>query len=539
MLKNAAKIKFKLWTNKIEKLMEGKCFSYIIKNKSWKKVTLLSVIIFFCYYFSLKFIFPGYFDPLIPHHPDFFYTYNGFSSIPWTKVFMYPRPVGFFMLKVVGILGLKGVIMFLIFLSLLNILLTIIFIKKMGNLRIYPPVLIIYLFIIFSQPGFYFNYTYDFFDVVACFFAIAVMLVWLKIREKSNTIHLIFLSILIGLSLLSKEAYAVTLLIFWMWQFIFEKNKIRKNAASMIIITACIIIGVLIQSHISKSVWVNFASNTDNPYFISFNPRSMWKAFYFYIAGWVNTGALSVIILSSLTVFLSKQHLKEFFLFLFMGLSVYIPYSILPNHTYGYYFWLGVPLSYGAILLVSPHLIEPFSTKIKNKKIRTILSATFIVIFLISAIFSLKDSRDQIKDTFWATGLQLEQINRNVLSGFPTLKNNIKKNDKILITGMNFAAHPFSCQHDLMDIYFNKKNDFIDNYFGNNHNWTIFEHTKDTDKRCGSINYTNDNDLDLTSYDEIFIFGKDAKLIRMLTKDEIASLRDSGISRQAILNPYL
>lgn len=528
---------------KTEKLIGNKYSSYIAQIKSWKKIAVLMTVISFCYYISLKFVFPGYFDPLMPHHPDFFFTYSGLSSMLWTKVFIYPRPVGFFILKVVGILGLKGVITFLIFCNFLNILLTIIFIKKISNGKIYWPMLFIYLFIIFSQPAFYFNYTYDFFDVMAYFFVLLAMLIWLQIGGKLSPTRLLFLSILIGLSFFSKETYVVTSLIFFAWQFAFRKNEIRRNAAIMLFVVAGIFVMVLIQSHISQSIWVSFASNTNNPYFVNFSPRSIGETFYFYVNGWGNSGALLIIALSLLMVALNKKYLKEFLLLLLMGLTAYIPYSILPNHELGYYFWLGVPLSYGAILLVQPHMINTLLIKIKNKKISITVGAILVFLFIILTACSLKNNKDQESNTFWAQDIQMERINKNILSSFPVLKNNIKENDKILITGIYFSAHPFSCQHDLMDIYFDKKNDFIDNYFGKNHSWTIFEYDKSTDKKCSTINYTNDTNLDLSSYDEVFIFGKDAKLMKVMNRDEIALLKNSKVGNasyyDAILNPKL
>jgi hypothetical protein len=523
--------------------MENKYFSYITEIKYWKKIILLVIIIAVCYYISLRFIFPGHFDPLIPQNYDYFWTYNGVSSLPWAKVFTCPRPIGFFMLKVVGILGMSGAIIFLILFNFLNILLTIIFVKKISNIKIYWPIILIYLFLIFSQPGFYFNYTYDFFDTIAYFFVIATMLIWLGIGEKLTPILLAFLSILIGLSFFSKETYVVTLLIFWAYQFTFRKNKIRRNAAIMFLITSSIFITVLIHGRLSQNIWIDFASSADSPYFTNFNPFSIWETFCFYMGGWGNAGAISIIALSLLIVVFNKKYLKEFLLLLFMGIAAYVPYSILPNHKYGFYFWLGIPLSYGVIMLAHPDMINTFLIKVKNKKTGAIFNAVFIIVFIVLAVFSLKNNMNQKKGIFWAPSMEMEQVNKNVMSSFPILKNNIEDNDKILITGMDVALHPFSCQHDLVDVYFNRKNDFIENYFGNNHDWTIFKHTQNLDKSCGSISYTNDSNLDLTSYDKIFIFENDEKLMKIVSKDEVMSRKDSKIGNvsyyEAILNPEL
>lgn len=528
---------------KIEKLIGNRFFSYIAKIKSWGKITLLIAVISFCYYISLKFIFPGYFDPLIPHHPDYFFTYEGLSSMPWVKILSYPRPVGFFTLKVLGILGLKGVIIFLMFFSFINILLTITFVKKISNLKIYWPILILYLFLIFSHPGFYFNYTYDFFDAVAYFFAILAMLYWLKMGENLKPIHFVFIFILIGLSFFSKETYIFAVMIFFTWQFIFKKNKIRKNAAVIFLIAAGITIAVLIQSRISQSIWVNFASSADNPYFINLNPRSIWETFYFYINGWANAGVLAIIILSLLIIAANKKYIKEFLLLLFMGLAIYVPYSILPNHKYGYYFWLGAPLSYAVILLLQPAMIKDISAKVANKKIGSLVGTIFVAVLIILTLFSLRNDNQQTKSVVWAWAMQQEKNNKVILASFPIIKNNIKENDHILITGMNFETSPFSCQDDHMDVYFDKKNDFIDNYFGKNHSWTIFEYGKNIPKSCGSISYTDDNNMDLSGYEEIFIFGNNGKLMRIINKDEVALLKDSkvdGVSfHEAVLNPEL
>jgi hypothetical protein len=531
--------------DKIEKRTGSKCFSNIANVKYWGEITLLFAVISFCYYISLKFIFPGYFDPLIPQNADFFYTYNGLSAISWMKIFTVPRPIGFFALKIVGILGMKGVIIFLISLTFINILLTINFVKKISNLKIYWPIVLVYLFLIFSHPGFYFNYIYDFFDAIAYFFVILATLIWLKKEEQLTTIRLVVLSILIGLSFFSKETYIVTLLIFWIWHFIFKKNKVRKNAVIMLLISTGILVAALIQSRISQSIWINFGSNADNPYFVNLNPHSIFETLYFYLSGWGNMGVFFIITLSLLIVLLNQKYFKEFWLLIFMGFSAYLPYSILPNHETGCYFWLGVPLSYAAILLVQPDTVNTFLIKIRNKKISAIIVAAFVVAFIALTLLSLKNNKDQRKAPLWEWSMGLEKNNRNIISSFPILKNNIKENDRILITGMNFGTHPFSCQHELMDIYLNRKNDFIDNYFGKNHKWTISEYGagKSIKKSCNSINYINDDNIDLTSFEEIFVFGNNGKLIKIFNKDEVSALKDTQIGgssfREAILNPEL
>jgi hypothetical protein len=526
---------------KIKKYIRNNYFPCIAKIKSWKKITLLIAVISFCYFISLKFIFPGYFDPLIPHHPDYFYTYGGFSAMSWMNIFSYPRPIGFLALKIMGVLGMKGVIIFLIFFSFLNILLTIIFVKKISNLKIYWPILIFYLFLIFSHPGFYFNYTYDFFDAVAYFFAILAIVYWLKMGENLKPIHFVFISILMGLSFFSKETYIVAILIFFAWHIAFKKDKIRRNAAIMILISVGITVAVLMQSRISQSIWVNFASNADNPYFINLNPRSLLETFYFYMSGWANTGVWSIIIISFLIIAANKKYIKEFLLILFMGLAIYVPYSILPNHKYGYYFWLGVPLSYAVILLLQPAMIKDILAKIANKKIDTLINTMIVAAFVILSLFSLRNDNQQTQSSVWAWAAQQEKNNKVILSNFPFLKNNIKENSHVLITGMNFETSPFSCQDDHMDVYFDKKNDFIDNYFGKNHSWTIFEYGKYVPKRCGSISYTNDDNLNLNDYDLIFIFGSDGRLMRKVNKDEVTALENSNtkrvLSRKSILHP--
>jgi hypothetical protein len=528
---------------KLEKYIRDNFLPYIVKIKSLKKITLLIAVVAFCYFISLKFIFPAYFDPLVPHHPDYFYTYGGFSAMSWMNIFFYPRPIGFLILKIIGILGMKGVIIFLILFSFINILLTINFVKKISNLKIYWPILILYLFLIFSHPGFYFNYTYDFFDAVAYFFAILAMLYWLKMGENLKPIYFVFISILIGLSFFSKETYIVAVLIFLAWHFAFKKNKIRKNAAIMFLVAVGITIAVLIQSRISQSIWVNFASSVDNPYFINLNPRSIWETFYFYINGWANIGVWVIIILSLLIIATHKKYIKEFLLLLFMGLAIYAPYSILPNHKYGYYFWLGVPLGYAVILLLQPAMIKNILAKVANKKIGTFVSTIFVVVFISLSLFSLRNDNQQIKSVVWAWAMQQEKNNKVILASLPTLKNNIKENDHILITGMNIETSPFSCQDDHMDVYFDKNNDFIDNYFGKSHNWTIFKYGKYIPKSCGLISYTNDGNLNLNDYDLIFIFASDGRLIKTIYKDEVAALKDSStngaLSRESILHPEL
>lgn len=488
------------------------------KHESWWEFLTLFVVVFGVYFLTLRFIFPGYFSPLIPFHSDFYIFYPALPHETLELLFMSSRFVGIFVRDIVGIFGMESTIIFLIILNAVNITLTVLLVKAVARIKLYWPLIILYLFLIFSHPGFYINYSYDFFDTLAYFFAVSAIFFWYKKIENIKNKYVLVAVLLIFLSLFSKETYFVPLFIFWCYQCFFSDGKQRKSAIIILGTTVLLVILSIFHSHLVNSPWVEIESRKVDPYFINMNLTSIIKTFLYYFKMWGNLGVIGLVALSLIISIISKKLFKEKALFFIIGLSAYIPYSLLPNHKYGCYYWLAVPLTYSVILFINPESIKLMIGKIGNRKLFNSLLIIFYVVVASLGAFSLKRYNDSYRDTEFQWTLQQENINRNMLANFPYIKNNISPSDKILVAGLTFPFHPFS-HSDYVD-----SPNYIDSYFGNYQNikWVVATYDDvDKDKIIGSIEFLGIKKIDVSKYDKIFVFDAEGKLIRKIEKDKI------------------
>jgi len=77
------------------------------------QISFLTAIALVIHAVALKFIFPGYYSPLYPHHSDFYisvamaHSPNDFFQYGYLG---YSRPLGMFLLKFIGLPGVHGAI---------------------------------------------------------------------------------------------------------------------------------------------------------------------------------------------------------------------------------------------------------------------------------------------------------------------------------------------------------------------------------------------------------------------------------------------
>lgn len=485
----------------------------IIGNKL-AETFLLFITVISCYYFSLRYVFPGYFSPLIPHHADFYSVPYLTPVVSWDDLLKAQRFVGYFIFAAIGQLGLSGFIVVQIILTLMNLFLTVYLVKEITKIDFCWPLIALYLVNVFSHPAFYFNYTYDNFNTIAYSFLILMMICWYKFKNQPNNSLIINCSILTILCFFSKESYFITILVFWAFQILFSKGKQRNYALVMLGISFVVSAASIIHSQIAGSPWVNLAASEKNPYYVNLSPMSLITTFLFYAKGWVNLWFAGIIALSLVLTFMTKKHWKEFSMFVIMGLSCYVPYSVLPNHRFGCYHWIAVPLSYAVILLAHPKIIEDVFMKFKiAERYRSTFTIGIFCLMLALTLGSLKSYKSKdYRRAQW--GLMQEKVNRNILYNLPLLKGIVLPSDNVLVTGLYVPFHPF------------RSASFIEGYFNRGQviKFTVAVNNKNEASTSGAIRYVETNAVDLSTYDHVFAFDTNGRLMWWLDKAEISQL---------------
>ncbi len=509
-------------------LMES--FKSWLYNKSLSAIFCVTAVV---YYLSLRFIFPGYFKPLVPWHKDSFGYFSDFDEpLTFWSMFSTPRFVGGTLDAAISQLGMGGFTAVMAIISLFSISLTIYLITLIANRKINWFFIVVYLLLVFINPWFYFNYVYDIYDTFAYLFLILAFVSWylyLK-NENSGRGYLIAIIIFTILSLFSKETYFPTFALFWIFQCVFGVKK-RRSAIYVTIITFVFMILSILHNKLVTSPFVDVDASTTAPYYIDLSIGSLFHVFLFYLHNFANLGSAIIVGISLILVLVLKIKWKEAVLFFAMGLSTYAPYIILPNHIFPIYSWLAVPLSYCVLLLLGTEVSKYMRISRYSFKFNTILVPIILILcFFTTSLYINKGYNNETVK--WA--LLQEKINRNTLHAFDYMKTAIKPGDKVLISGLYTPNNPFLIPT------------FVINNFGKELyiDWTIaVANIAWSDKAknpalASPYRSVEVKDIKVTDYDKIFVFNNEGILMNELTRDDVISQQkqtDDVISYQDLI----
>jgi len=504
----------------------------VVSNYKVRVFGTILFIGFVCYYFVLRNVHPGYFDPITPHHADFYMRAPFDSEARVTDIFLQPRFVSFFIIRSISELGLDWIISFLILLTLINLSLTIYYVKTFvfaANGKFYWPTIILYFISVFANPTFYFNYTYDGNDTVAYFFFLLSVLVWQQFKQNKEP-HFFRLTIAFAfLCFFSKETYYITYMLFIIWEALDNNSaEYRKFVIRLAGFAIAFIGGAFAHSHLTNSKWVQPLGSPDNPYYIDLNLYSIVKIYNLYASTGICYLGLTILALGLCFCYLTKERCRSVIFLGGLGLSVYLPYSILPNHVFpAYYSWLGVPLFYAILLVINPDTLEKKFNNIKPIVLKKLITPFLAFLAAVLIVFNLIFFKSKIYPGSWWL-LQQETIQRNILLGLAEMKNSIRPSDRVLILGLYVPFHPFV------------HNNFIAHYFGDIQitKWTVAIEKENVLDTSGVIIYQSYSSIDISDFDQVFLFSTDGVLRQELTESDIR-LFLSDMNRNAKLDRVL
>ncbi|MCD1259517.1 hypothetical protein B5M42_011815 [Paenibacillus athensensis] len=481
-------------------------------NSSFISLFKIAILIFVCYYLCLKFIYPGYFDPSVPYHADNYVYYT--SAIDFHiggDLFKQTRFVSTIVMSLFADFNFQVFNLCLIGIVLLNIGLTIYFVKLLsGKTKLSMVFVFIYLISIFAHPEFYSNYWFDIYNTIAYFFMINTLIAWLKYKSDQRFIFKILPFVTIFLCFFSKETYVLVLLFFWGYQWFYEKEY--RRYLSLLILYTIFMYGLVFfqSSFITNSPFINSEANNQDTYYISVNPISIVKTYWFYLKHFTNPFTLVTLIAAFAINFMAKTNWNKMILLFGMGLLTYAPNAVLPNHLFNFYAWLAAPLSFSLIMLVEETY---FSHRLFNR--RSLMVGAAILAFL-SIVWNHRSYHSQT--SVWI--LSQEQINRHMLNNFPFIQQQIQPGDHVLVIGATSSFNPF------------KASKFIDRSFNHIHKsyWTIGV-TNESEEKAGTyISKKTLEHIHIQDYDKIFVFDEKGYLANFMTREQIKSISDMDSS---------
>jgi peptidoglycan/LPS O-acetylase OafA/YrhL len=479
-------------------LTENRIFMFIV-------FTVLALVV---HAIVLKFIFPGYYQPLSPHHSDF-YLPAAFANAPgeyysFKSLLSWPRPVYLMVAKLFGYFGIYGGIACIITLVAANCALTVLFLNRILKLSFSGNLVLLFLtycYLLFSQPFFYTFYSQDLGAHLSYFFLVAGGYLYYLTFRRSTILANFTLLCFAFLAFLSKETYGLTSLFFaFLWFIYYRKASILKAMLPFLMIAIAFILAFTINVLI-KSVFVDLNASANAPYHISLNPVTVMREWIKYAVEAMNVANLAMIGILGYLVFTYKADNRKELIYLFIGFMVgtvlsWLPNAILPNHHYKGYSFNGAYLFYLPLFFLTIF----WRDKPANKRI--------MIAAMVLCLASPLLNQGKYKDIHNTWTLIQENNQRNLLRALDKQMKNINpavNSQRILIQGITFPFQPFTYPEALR-VFPNAR---FANFDVVNYNAGI-----PNNQKSDLVTFISPSDTSLVNYDQKWIFDNDGNLVK-------------------------
>jgi hypothetical protein len=454
----------------------------------------------------LKFIFPGYYDPFIPNHEDF-YIPLAFVHAPigFDTLMNWTRPVFMMFYKATGYAGIQGGTAIIVAVVIANCALTASLIKRALNLAFgkeFTLTFIIYCVLLFAMPYFYIFYTEDPGSHLSYLFLMCAAHAVLFVSKRHLWLSLFLASVFSILAYLSKETYQLVALFFsGLWFLYYRKESIKRSLVPGIATVIGIVMSLLNNLRLN-SVFVNPDAEQGNPYKMDLSPFSVLREMWRYFREGMNPADILLVLGVAWLVysyFRKKGKKSNALLLLTIGclaapFLAWVPNALLPNHHYGGYSFNGLYLFYLPLFLL------PFLRL--HKSVSTVMLILLVLLIPASHIFN----RKTYKDSTHRAVLFYEDTQRNLLFALDSFIAAIQPNqeqERVLVKGITFSFSPFVYPESLRE-FANAKYATYDvvSYNGR----FRFEGRKDL------VRFINESDTTFSQYTRVWTFNENGKL---------------------------
>ncbi|MGH9632994.1 MAG: hypothetical protein ACRD7E_32220 [Bryobacteraceae bacterium] len=464
------------------------------------------------YWVCLRFIFPGYFAPLVPHHSDL-YIPVGLLERSWTEILTYPRPVAYLALRVMGSFGLEGSIAAVIILVLLGIVLTAVLAARWLDR---PPALVplaVYIVILLAHPQFYFQHRHDVPAALSYIFLLLALGAWLRWLHNGSRAMMLACLASMGLLILTKETYAAAAICLLAGTALLEKRRFHSRWILLLgVVVAIEVLGLLLNVTRYRH-FVAFASGASHPYHPSFNPLSMAATLWFYLGKLFSPAA--VLLLLAALAFTGRDFRKLGFSLLSIaaGLAALLPHLVLPNHLFEEYAWIAAPLVFLPLLLVEPDRL-PFK--------RSVLAYGSLAGFALLWIFTNHGAYNTPARQ-WT--IQQERTNQGIVASLDRLQSLDPSARRVLVAGLRASYHPWL------------SSDFVQHELGRSREWTVLVPRNGPQRRDPPITLALPEQVRLDEFDHAVLYNENGTLARILDRSGLQQA--AGSSPGSVLLPAL
>lgn len=463
----------------------------------------------------LKFLSPGYIDPLAPYHLDQF-VYVGMSAEHHsltTYLFDYARPLSYLLSNLFGRMGVRLSLLPSLLCLLGGLTLLALYIERALVRPISWIGLVLFFAVALGHPQAYWAIKEDLFAIYSFACLAGIFLVWERYVRAARRIDLLFIALLIVAIILLKESYFLVLAAFFLCQTWFHAK--RKSAALWLFGFSSILIGLALLHTFHASIagpvhesFPLFSSSATNPYYTDLRPSSILRCLHQLADRLLNPQLLCVLPLALAISALGGQRSFTFcLLMLLFALLSLLPNSTTPNHLVSVYAALSVPFVASVLLIGISVAIDRY------RRWQILISIAALV--ALTGILVGYHRVDQGAESVWLR--QQEQIERNCLTALPVVRAVLKPHDLSLVVGANWPYSPF------------RVDSFLNRYMGPQHRWTIVIPQHSAFDALYGTNVVEPGELHPLPYDHLFIFAPDGHLAAKYDKCAIKHLQATGI----------
>jgi hypothetical protein len=388
----------------------------------------------------LRWVFPGFLDPLWPNHDDLYIPIElaSRSLTPLDYLRDWPRPIGFFFFGSIGYLGVQGALAVVVGLVVLNCALAAAFFRRVADIDLRWPFVvgfIAYVFLLFSEPHFYIVYRNDVF--MHCSFFVMLCGTWIfwRVDARSPYVAVAVAFIAALAAFLCKETYGLTALgLGLVWMLLKIRERGFWLAAAPGAATALGLVLALLTDRLKNSP---FTAGT-GAYERDLHPLSILHEVLLYAQGALNPLTIALLAVAGWLAFRSFDRRGLWLAVpICVGLAVlaWVPIALIPAHYSAGYSWSGAYILFMPVLLIGG-LRRPGIEGVASVAVILVAAALSPLLFL---------DRYRLPENLWTVSLETEQKNQlNSLTNLEAVSSETKAGaQRILVTGITSIFTPF------------------------------------------------------------------------------------------------
>ena len=472
---------------------------------------LAAAITLLVYWACLRFLQPGYFSPDSVFHIDF-YDYAGMRMKSAIRLLLkYPRPVAFLSMKALGYGGLYGTMMGSAALALLNLLLTVFYVRR--RFALHSPWLLLalgfYLLLNIAHPQFYMEHRHDQPAQVSYFFLMLSLIAWtawLDMRDgerrrlAASTFALLVAAGSAVAFAFSKETYFLAALCLLAGLAFSEPTRrfLHFSFAGFVLIVE--VASLLWTRHVN-SPFINPNAAAESTYRINVSPVSVIETFLFYAYHLVIPAAGIAVVISLVYGIRKGIPALHAVVFPVAAVAALAPHALLPNHKFPEYAWAGAPLLLTPVLFLGAGAFDRKSLRLP------MLAVAALSAFAVGGPGGYT-SRYHTEEQVYVR--HQEKLNGRIVASFAKFRS-VPRPSRILVTGLNDPIMPWQVA------------DYIRSEFGDEVYWTIVLPPEIQARRPSRVTaFTDPADVQLTDFDYVAMYSPSGELVDMRRLDKSA-----------------